>query len=107
MRKVVLVSLDAFFIADTEHPDPDGFLTRMMREGTFCRRVETIFPALTYPIHVTMVTGCDPNKTGVGQNQPPQPDVPKKKTADKTVPSSGPSIAGTGPYAGAFRKCIH
>lgn len=77
MRKVVLVSLDAFFIADTEHPDPDGFLTRMMREGTFCRRVETIFPALTYPIHVTMVTGCDPNKTGVGQNQPPQPDVPK------------------------------
>ena len=77
MRKVVLVSLDAFFIADTEHPDPDGFLTRMMQEGSFCRRVETIFPALTYPIHVTMVTGCDPDKTGVGQNQPPQPGIPK------------------------------
>ena len=77
MRKVVLVSLDAFFTADTEHVDPDGFLARMMREGAFCRKVETIFPALTYPIHVTMVTGCDPDKTGVGQNQPPQPGVPK------------------------------
>ncbi len=77
MRKVVLVSLDAFFTADTERLDPDGFLAGMLRDGAFCRRVETIFPALTYPIHVTMVTGCDPDKTGVGQNQPPQPGVPK------------------------------
>ena len=75
MRKVVLVSLDAFFIRDTEGLDPSGFLARMLREGAFCRRVETIFPALTYPIHVTMVTGCEPDKTGVGQNQPPQPGV--------------------------------
>ena len=77
MRKVVLVSLDAFFIADTERLNPDGFLAVMLRGGAFCRRVETIFPALTYPIHVTMVTGCEPDRTGVGQNQPPQPDVPK------------------------------
>lgn len=77
MRKVVLVSLDAFFIADTERIDPRGFLAGMLRESAFCRRVETIFPALTYPIHVTMVTGCEPDKTGVGQNQPPQPGVPK------------------------------
>ncbi len=79
MRKAVLVSLDAFFIADTKRTDPDGFLARMMRDGAFCRRVETIFPALTYPIHVTMVTGCCPDKTGVGQNQPPQPGIPKQE----------------------------
>lgn len=77
MRKVVLVSLDAFFYADTFRISPDGFLSRMFREGAFCRRVETIFPALTYPIHVTMITGCEPDKTGVGQNQPPQPGVPQ------------------------------
>ncbi len=76
MRKVVLASLDAFYFADTERLDPEGFLSRMLREGTFCRRVETVFPALTYPIHVTMVTGCEPDRTGVGQNQPPQPGVP-------------------------------
>lgn len=75
MRKALLVSLDALFIRDTEHPE--GFLARMMQEGAFCRRVETVFPALTYPIHATMITGCDPDRTGVGQNQPPQPGVPK------------------------------
>ena len=26
---------------------------------------------------MTRVTGCEPDKTGVGQNQPPQPGVPK------------------------------
>ena len=77
MRKVVLVSLDAFFVEDTEKINPEGFVAKMLREGAFCRRVETIFPALTYPIHVTMVTGCEPDKTGVGQNQPPQPGIPK------------------------------
>ena len=77
MRKVVLVSLDAFFYADTLRVNPEGFVASMMRSGAFCRRVETIFPALTYPIHVTMVTGCEPDKTGVGQNQPPQPGVAK------------------------------
>ena len=76
MRKLLLVSLDAFFVRDTYSLDPEGFLSRMLREGAFCRRVETIFPALTYPIHVTMVTGCDPHRTGVGQNQPLQPGVP-------------------------------
>ena len=79
MRKVVLVSLDAFFVKDAESPDEKGFLAEMFRNGAFCRRVETIFPALTYPIHVTMVTGCEPDKTGVGQNQPFQPDVPKQE----------------------------
>ena len=77
MRKVLLVSLDAFFEPDVDSLPPDGAIAGVLREGSFCRRVETIFPALTYPIHVTMVTGCDPEMTGVGQNQPFQPDTEK------------------------------
>ena len=76
MRKAVIVSLDAFFDADFQSLRPEGGLSRMIREGTFCRRVKTVFPALTYPAHVTLITGCDPDRTGVGQNQPFQPDVP-------------------------------
>jgi len=79
MRKVILVSLDAFFKPDIDRLPPDGAISRILREGTRCRQVETIFPALTYPIHVTMVTGCEPEDTGIGQNQPFQPDVPKKQ----------------------------
>ena len=78
MRKVLLVSMDAFFEPDISRLPPDGAIARILQEGTWCRKVETIFPALTYPIHVTMVTGCDPEDTGLGQNQPFQPDVPEK-----------------------------
>lgn len=76
MRKVLLVSLDAFFDADFQFLPENGGLRRMMREGCVCRQVKTVFPALTYPAHVTLVTGCDPADTGVGQNQPLQPDTP-------------------------------
>ena len=79
MRKVLLVSLDAFFEPDIGRLPPDGAIARVLKEGTWCRKVETIFPAQTYPIHVTIVTGCDPEDTGVGQNQPFQPDVPEKQ----------------------------
>lgn len=78
MRKTLLVSLDAFFEPDIGRLPPGGAITRVLREGCWCRKVETVFPALTYPIHVTMVTGCDPADTGVGQNQPFQPDVTKE-----------------------------
>lgn len=77
MRKVLLVSLDAFFEPDIDLLPPNGAISRILHEGTWCRKVETIFPALTYPVHVTMVTGCEPEETGVGQNQPFQPDIPK------------------------------
>ena len=76
MRKAVLVSLDAFFDADFRFLREDGGLTRMLREGSFCRQVKTVFPALTYPAHVTLITGCDPADSRVGQNQPFQPGVP-------------------------------
>jgi len=79
MRKVLLVSLDAFFEPDIDRLPPDGAIAHILLEGTWCRKVETVFPALTYPIHVTMVTGCEPEDTGVGQNQPFQPDTPKEK----------------------------
>ncbi len=76
MRKAVLVSLDAFFDADFQYLAPDGGLSRMIREGAVCRQVKTVFPALTYPAHATLITGCDPDQTLIGQNQPFQPDTP-------------------------------
>jgi len=76
MRKAVIISLDAVFEADLGSLDPDGALARLMREGASCTQVRTVFPALTYPCHVTLVSGCDPDRTGVGQNQPFQPDTP-------------------------------
>lgn len=75
MRKLVLISLDAVMPGDLDLLSPDGFLAGLMKRSTVCRQVKTVFPALTYPAHVTLVTGCDPASHGIGQNQSFQPDV--------------------------------
>lgn len=74
MRKVVLVSLDAMFDQDWAYYD-DRWLGEWLSQAAVCTQVKTVFPALTYPAHTTMVTGCDPADHGIGQNQPFQPEV--------------------------------
>lgn len=72
MRKMVLVSLDAMF--DQDWACYDGrWLGEWLNKAAVCTKVKTVFPALTYPAHTTLVTGCEPRQHGIGQNQPFQP----------------------------------
>lgn len=73
MRKMVIVSLDAMYQDDLKQLHQGDFLHGWMQEAAVCTQVKTVFPALTYPAHTTLVTGCDPAKHGIGQNQPFQP----------------------------------
>ena len=75
MRKMVLISLDAVFRDDLSRWKPNGFLDTLLRQSAVCDQVKTVFPALTYPAHTTLVTGCDPIDHGIGQNQPFQPEA--------------------------------
>ena len=75
MRKVVLVSLDALYDADLAWLGEDSFMGGLLRDSAVSTRVKTIFPALTYPTHVTMVTGENPAAHGIGHNRPYQPGV--------------------------------
>lgn len=74
MRKMVLVSLDAMYKADMlklkECMPEEEWLTG----SAVSLEVKTVFPALTYPAHTTLVTGCEPARHGIGQNQPFQPE---------------------------------
>jgi len=74
MRKIVLLSLDAMAEADVSVLQRDSFLAGWMSEAAVCTQVKTVFPALTYPAHTTLVTGTDPSDHGIGQNQPFQPE---------------------------------
>lgn len=74
MRKMVLVSLDAMFDQDWAYYD-GRWLGEWLQQAAVCTQVKTVFPALTYPAHTTMITGCDPFHHGIGQNQPFQPGV--------------------------------
>lgn len=81
MRKMVMLSLDAFFDRDLSLLTPGGFLEGWLKRSACCTSVKTVFPALTYPAHTTLITGCDPARHGVGQNQPFAPDTPAENRA--------------------------
>src|SRR5947208_16881468 len=68
---VVLVSVDALrpdFYLDPRWPMPT--LQQLAAEGAYARAVQSVFPALTYPAHTTIVTGALPARHGVGHNRP-------------------------------------
>lgn len=73
MRKLVLISLDAVFDQDIAFLPEESFIRRLLKQSAASTQVKTVFPALTYPAHTTLVTGCDPAEHGIAQNQPFQP----------------------------------
>ncbi len=71
--RLVIISLDAVFSADAEYLLSLPNLGSLAGEGVFCGRAQTIYPSLTYPVHVSLLTGCYPDRHGVGHNEPFNP----------------------------------
>lgn len=68
---LVLVSIDAMrpeFYCDESWPAPT--LQQLAFEGAKADGVRTVFPALTYPAHTSIVTGALPARHGVYNNRP-------------------------------------
>ncbi len=73
---VVLVSIDGLRAAtyrDERWPAP--VLHELSRRGAIALAVRTVFPALTYPAHATLVTGALPARHGIVDNEPFEPIV--------------------------------
>ena len=73
--KVVLLSLDAAFDQDLPLLREQPFFGEFLAHASGCLHVRTVFPALTYPAHTTLITGTDPCRHGIGQNQPHRPEL--------------------------------
>lgn len=70
-RYVILVSIDGFrpeFYLDSAWKAPT--LQRLMREGVYAEQVKPVYPSVTYPNHISMITGALPNKHGIYYNRP-------------------------------------
>ena len=70
-RYVVLISIDGFkpdFYLDSLWQAPT--LQRLMREGVYAEGVKPVYPSVTYPNHISMITGMLPNKHGIYYNRP-------------------------------------
>jgi predicted AlkP superfamily pyrophosphatase or phosphodiesterase len=71
---VVLVSVDALrpeFYQNERWPMPT--VQQLASVGAYARAVRSVFPALTYPAHTTIVTGALPVHHGVCHNRPFEP----------------------------------
>jgi predicted AlkP superfamily pyrophosphatase or phosphodiesterase len=66
---LVILSLDGLnpeWYLDEKWPAPT--LQQLAREGTHAKRVRGVFPSVTFPSHITLVTGALPNEHGVLSN---------------------------------------
>lgn len=73
---LVIISLDAAYAADADLLLSLPHLGRLAQEGVFCRQVQTIYPSVTYPCHASLLTGCYPDKHGIGHNEVFDPAKP-------------------------------
>ena len=73
--KLVLISLDALFDADLPTMRQLPFFSEFLAHASGCTQVRTVYPALTYPAHTTLITGTDPAQHGIGHNQPHHPEL--------------------------------
>ncbi|HJE44902.1 alkaline phosphatase family protein [Levilactobacillus namurensis] len=72
--RLIVISLDALGSRDLdEHLDDLPNLRRLLATGTRVKRVQGIYPTLTYPSHTTIITGQYPREHGIVNNTKRQP----------------------------------
>jgi len=67
-QKLFVLSMDAMVEEDIEYLKTRPNFKRLMEHGCQIKKVQTIYPSITYPAHASMITGCRPAKHGVYNN---------------------------------------
>ena len=67
-QKLVVISFDALIYEDVDYLKTKPNFSWLLENGSYVKRVKSIYPTLTYPCHTTMITGCWPDKHGVINN---------------------------------------
>ena len=69
-QKLFVLSLDAMVREDVAYMLTKPNFRRIMEKRAEVEKVLSVFPAITYPAHTTLMTGCYPGKHGVYNNVP-------------------------------------
>lgn len=65
---VIVISFDAVSEEDLEFLSKQPNFSKLIKNGALIKNVESVYPSLTYPAHVTIVTGKYPKNHGVINN---------------------------------------
>lgn len=67
-KYMVVISLDAVSSKDIQIMKGLPNISKLMKKGALIKNVETIYPSLTYPAHVSIITGKYPVNHGITNN---------------------------------------
>ncbi|MGF2618352.1 alkaline phosphatase family protein [Rossellomorea vietnamensis] len=70
---LIVISFDCLSSLDFPTLNELPNFKEFLKNGAYCKAVETIYPSVTYPCHATIVTGNFPNRHGVINNTHLQP----------------------------------
>lgn len=69
-EKLFVLSMDAMIHEDVEYMMNKPNFRRLFEKRAEVAQVRSVFPAITYPAHTTLITGCNPGKHGIYNNMP-------------------------------------
>jgi len=78
-KHLIVVSVDALVFEDLEYAKSLPMFGKILKEGSLVKRVTTIYPSLTHPVHASIMSGCPAGETGIIANlhfMPGQSSVP-------------------------------
>lgn len=77
-KHVVLISIDALVFEDIERVKDMPNFKRLLNGAAIIKRVQTIYPSVTHPVHATILTGAPAGITGITNNLVFKPQAPDK-----------------------------
>ena len=77
-KHLIVISIDAMVFEDIEIAKNMPNFKRLLDGAAIIRRVRTIYPSVTHPVHATILTGAPAGITGVGNNLVFKPEAPDK-----------------------------
>ena len=72
-RRLVILSLDAMVYEDLKTLEEYPCFGKLLAEGSRVNRMRTVYPSLTYPAHVSILTGVYAGRHGIVNNEPSVP----------------------------------
>lgn len=76
MKRLFILSVDSLFYEDMEWLKECPCLYELLKKGSQVCRIQSVYPAMTYAAHATMLTGCYPDTHGIYHNEKVQVDNP-------------------------------
>lgn len=69
MRRLFILSVDSLFYDDMEWLKECPYLHGLLQRGSQIKEMLSVYPAMTYAAHATMLTGCYPDVHGIYHNE--------------------------------------